>query len=165
MLRTNSKETFLYELLEVLLKKNAEDISPAMAPMLSGVVMTILAKLREQKLPSDSRSFSARDLPVDQLHTILSGIVDGILRGGAGPSTRGYFYAALLNYLKLCTIQLDKTHFSDSNQSEQDSTKLFRLRDVEGQQRMLDNRNFEILSGAPNFIQTIARDGNSLFFI
>jgi nuclear pore complex protein Nup205 len=62
-------------------------------------VLTIISKLREQKHHTGNL-INGRDLPVDQLHTTLSGIVNGILRNGATQLMRGNLYAALLNYLQ-----------------------------------------------------------------
>jgi nuclear pore complex protein Nup205 len=100
----------LYDTLEVLLNKISSPhlVSPILEHMADAVLM-IMRKLREQKYQqyasilqeSDADDLAAgRYLPVNQLHSLLRGILNGILRSDSNSVVRGNLYIALLNYLQ-----------------------------------------------------------------
>jgi hypothetical protein len=117
--RQTGLEPVLYDLLNYLLEQqNSEYTRIPLAALISGAVMSLMAKLREQKmfmLPlvdgSKTKIYNKLkdssilldfgvDLPVDQLHKILISILGGILRNGTTQVMRGNLYTTLLNYLE-----------------------------------------------------------------
>jgi hypothetical protein len=107
------QEGAVYELLQILLQKlNSEDTPIPMASHLATATLTLMTKLREKRLIIADAfhgllqlfcSEFGEALPVDQLHSILHGLVSGILRPGTTHKMRGHLFAALINYLQYVT--------------------------------------------------------------
>ncbi|KAK9760360.1 hypothetical protein K7432_015693 [Basidiobolus ranarum] len=109
LLTPESRESVLYDLILSLLPKIiSEDNTIMIAESLSGVVLSLLTKLRQDQqhqivlqTPSSFGSTTvAVRLPADRLHTILKGLIESIQRPGSTITMRGNLYVALLSYLQ-----------------------------------------------------------------
>ncbi len=119
-------------MIEILLQKqNDEEMRIPLVNYISEVVLMLISKLREQKHHTGNAVdgiyiyiytllltmllVNARDLPIEQLHIILAGLITGILRNGSTQYMRGNLYAALLNYIQFTrrpTVQIASTEAS-----------------------------------------------------
>jgi len=150
-LRRTVKEAILYELLEILLQRqNSEDTRVPMATLMSGAVLTLITKLREQKLfmgtTFDGTSIFIRDLPIDSLISIAGGILAGIIRNGTTQLMRGNLYSSLLNFLQF--IRKPTVFVSPHPQSEEYQLQMQQIEEFETQQKLLEDGTFSILDVA-----------------
>eukprot|EP00761_Pharyngomonas_kirbyi_P010103 gb/GECH01010121.1/.p1 GENE.gb/GECH01010121.1/~~gb/GECH01010121.1/.p1 ORF type:complete len:1939 (+),score=446.01 gb/GECH01010121.1/:1-5817(+) len=102
MLDVDTRERILYDIMTSLLLKLASGaLSKQLENSISQLILRLMTKLREQRLPMETkdRSMGAR-LPLEQCTTLLRSIVRCILRDNTSISTRGNLYATLLNYLQ-----------------------------------------------------------------
>eukprot|EP01114_Cavostelium_apophysatum_P016090 TRINITY_DN4519_c0_g2_i1.p1 TRINITY_DN4519_c0_g2~~TRINITY_DN4519_c0_g2_i1.p1 ORF type:complete len:1835 (+),score=550.65 TRINITY_DN4519_c0_g2_i1:218-5722(+) len=154
-LRTSGKESVLYELLDNLLQKqNSEETRIQIASLIAETVAVLLHKLREQKrylanitaaeATASGLAATGRDLPVDQLLSILHGIITGILRTGALQSMRGHLYMALLNFLQFT----HKTPAFFTDQFVDNAQRVWFQQELELQSRHLEDGTFTVLSAA-----------------
>jgi nuclear pore complex protein Nup205 len=100
-------ETVVYEMIQLLLALLvAERTRTELATAASQSLVALVAKLRVSFLNytvnlAHDASFNPENyLPVEQLHTILRGIVAALLRSESTPAMRGNLYTVLLNYLQ-----------------------------------------------------------------
>ena len=148
-LRKYGKESILYELLETLLKKySTVDLKTPLSMPISTVVVTIMAKLRQRRQIYES-TMNEYELPVDQLHRILNGIVQALIHPATTQSIRANFYAALLNYLNLYQISEQSLINNQSSNAEKDQLHL-----IEG--------NYTIIQGySDKLLHIICEDASS----
>lgn len=100
-------ETVVYEMIQVLLALLvAERTRTELATAASQSLVALVAKLRISflnytvNLAHDTAFNPENYLPVEQLHTILRGIVTALLRSESTLAMRGNIYTVLLNYLQ-----------------------------------------------------------------
>lgn len=161
ILRRMGKESVLYELLEILLQKlNATETRLQLVTHMSAAVLALMTKLREQKhivgLSIDALA-SGHDVPVSQLHSILTGIVSGITRITSSQVMRGNLYTALINYLQFTsrpTVKpLDLS--MDTNQMHVSAEE------IESRQRALEEGNSRIFENAgEKLVKVISEDAS-----
>ncbi|KAL6046331.1 hypothetical protein QOT17_022255 [Balamuthia mandrillaris] len=146
-------ERILYDLLDILLQRlSSEETRVPLAEKISGVVLSLMTKLREQKRQSGNQLSpddlaSGQYLPVEQLTSTLRNIVAGLLRHGTSQYMRGNLYAALLNYLQF-TRSAPNLPLHTTSQELNYERMLWHAQELESQQQQLDKQNFDILEGA-----------------
>lgn len=104
-----TREKIIYDLLLKLLAKikEASGTEPDILKGFSEVILTLLTRLREDKLrqeileasPSSSTNVESSRLPEEKLRVIFSGIIDCIREDNTLVRMRGDMYTALVNFL------------------------------------------------------------------
>src|SRR5690606_22598774 len=144
MIDKEIRERVLYDLLTCLLfKLSLEGLAKALENSISQVIIRLMTKLREQRLPMENSGI----LPVDQCLTLLQEILTCTLRERTSQTTRGNLYSTLLNYLQYTKKLPIKQEYTTMMISESDS------------QELLEKGNIQILNSCNvNLITRICRD-------
>jgi hypothetical protein len=157
-------ETVVYEMIQVLLGLlTAERTRTELATAASQSLVALVAKLRVSFLNytvnlAHDVSFNPENyLPVEQLHTILRGIVTALLRSESTPAMRGNLYTVLLNYLQFTHTPALSLH---THMQHQD--KLWVAEEIESQHKRLMHGNMRILEelAGDKLIEVLAKDAS-----
>jgi len=157
--RMEGKEIIFYGLLQILLQiQNSDTTRPELSTELSFVVLMTIARLREHQLRVDGPlHLVVRDMPVDQLRSVLSGILTGILRSDCPVLMRSTLYTALINYLQFSRNSSLPSPTEVSVVSAE--ATLHELEMTASQQKALEEGNYSLLKNTGDkLIRTIVQD-------
>ena len=125
----------LLDLLSPLLTFLSSAGEKQLSTPISETVLLIITKIRELGLSGD------RALPADRLVGVLRGLLNALIRTETSQMTRGYLYAALLNYLFLTSTPI-RVHLGPEVGEEE---AWYEEEEARDQQRMLRERNLRTI--------------------
>ena len=101
------QEVVLIELLDAILDRLADDVSPGVVNILCEALLISMSKLVEVLA-----EYEGDNLPVKQITPIFSRVIEAVVRPYLSESARGNLYAAINQYLSLLSIT--STSFDDT---------------------------------------------------
>ena len=125
----------LLDLLSPLLTFLSSAGEKQLSTPISETILLIITKIRELGLSGD------RALPADRLVGVLRGLLNALIRTETSQLTRGYLYAALLNYLFLTSTPI-RVHLGPEVGEEE---AWYEEEEARDQQRMLRERNLRTI--------------------
>eukprot|EP01135_Chromosphaera_perkinsii_P004553 Nk52_evm23s288 gene=Nk52_evmTU23s288 len=165
LIDSNARENVLYELLQALLPKAvSEGTDMIFAGKVTSVILAVMTRLRQYGWTVKGNEGEARKLPVDQLHSILQGLLKAALRPGTTQPLRGNLYGSLLNYCQYVSEENGPSKENlmgpdgflgvvDSINQSLPSSEMASLR------RFLENGNISILNSfGSKFLEELCRD-------
>ena len=168
LIEGNARENVLYELLLALLPKVvSEGTDMIFAGKVTNVILAVMTRLRQYGWTVKGNEGESRRLPVDQLHSILQGLLKASLRPGTTQPLRGNLYGSLLNYCQYVNENKSLTKKSlnrrfdegGSNNVIDSINRSLPHSEVASLRQFLENGNISILNSfGSKFLEELCRD-------